>query len=54
MQRILEYLELSKNLIVEGFISFRLKDYQEELELIVNTAVDELLMEKNIRSSSGF
>ncbi len=46
MQRILEYLELSKNLIVEGFISFRLKDYQEELELIVNTAVDELLMEK--------
>ena len=46
MQRILEYLDLSKNLIVEGFISFRLKDYQKELEIIVNTAVDELLMEK--------
>lgn len=46
MQRILDYLDLHKSLIVEGFISFRLKDYQKELELIVNSAVDELLMEK--------
>jgi len=46
MQRILEYLDLDKNLMVEGFISFRLKDYQKDLEHIVNSAVDELLMEK--------
>lgn len=46
MQRISEYLDLHKNLIVEGFINFRLKDYQNELEVIVNSAVDELLMEK--------
>lgn len=44
--RIMDYLELYKDLIVEGFISFRLKDYQKELEVIVNSAVDELLMEK--------
>lgn len=46
MLRISDYLELYKDLIVEGFISFRLKDYQRELETIVNSAVDELLMEK--------
>ncbi|MDD2211637.1 MAG: putative sporulation protein YtxC [Clostridia bacterium] len=44
--KILDYLEPQKHLVVEGFISFRLKDYQKELENIVNSAVDELLMEK--------
>lgn len=46
MQKILEYLNLHKELILEGFINFRLKDYQEELEQIVNSAVDEFLLEK--------
>ncbi len=44
--RILDYLELHQELILEGFINFRLKDYQQELEDIVNSAVDEFLLEK--------
>ncbi|MGI6588870.1 MAG: sporulation protein YtxC [Peptococcia bacterium] len=44
--KILDYLERHKNLIIEGFINFRLKDYQKNLEEIVNSAVDELIMEK--------
>jgi len=46
MAKITEYLELNKELILEGFINFRLKDYQNELEEIVNSAVDEFLLEK--------
>jgi len=46
MQKILEYLDLNQDLIVEGFINFRLKEYQKELENIVNSAVDEFLLEK--------
>jgi putative sporulation protein YtxC len=46
MLKILDYLELHKDLIVEGFINFRLKDYLKELEGIVNSAVDEFLLEK--------
>ena len=46
MQKILEYLDLNQDLIIEGFINFRLKDYQKELENIVNSAVDEFLLEK--------
>lgn len=46
MLRILEYLDVHKEIILEGFINFRLKDYQDELEEIVNSAVDEFLLEK--------
>lgn len=46
MLKILDYLELHKELILEGFINFRLKDYQQELESIVSSAVDEFLLEK--------
>lgn len=45
-RKILEYLDSHKDLIVEGFINFRLKDYQKELEESVNSAVDEFLLEK--------
>lgn len=44
--KIEEYLDLHKELILEGFINFRLKDYQNELEEIVNSAVDEFMLEK--------
>jgi putative sporulation protein YtxC len=46
MNKIKTYLDLHKDLILEGFINFRLKDYQEELEQIVNSAVDEFMLEK--------
>lgn len=44
--KILRYLEQHQELILEGFINFRLKDYQDELEEVVNSAVDEFLLEK--------
>ncbi|MDD2402729.1 MAG: putative sporulation protein YtxC [Clostridia bacterium] len=46
MLKILDYLDSNKDLVLEGFISFRLKDYENELEGIVNSAVDEFLLEK--------
>ncbi|WP_051965928.1 putative sporulation protein YtxC [Thermanaerosceptrum fracticalcis] len=46
MVKILEYLDMHKELILEGFVNFRLKDYQNELEDVVNSAVDEFLLEK--------
>ena len=46
LKKVLEYLDLHKELILEGFINFRLKEYQQELEYIVNFAVDEFLLEK--------
>lgn len=46
MLKVLDYLELHQELILEGFVNFRLKDYQHELEGIVNSAVDEFLLEK--------
>ncbi|PKM86321.1 MAG: putative sporulation protein YtxC [Firmicutes bacterium HGW-Firmicutes-12] len=46
MDKVLTYLDLHKDLILEGFINFRLKDYQDELEEIVNSAVDEFMLEK--------
>lgn len=46
MEKILEYLDVHQELILEGFVNFRLKDYQDELKEIVNTAVDEFLLEK--------
>jgi len=46
MEKILGYLEVHKDLILEGFINFRLKEYQDELEEIVNSAVDEFMLEK--------
>lgn len=44
--KILHYLEQHQELILEGFINFRLKDYQDELEEVVNSAVDDFLLEK--------
>jgi len=46
LQKVQEYLDLHKELILEGFINFRLKEYQRELEEIVNFAVDEFLLER--------
>lgn len=44
--RIIDYLDLGQELIIEGFVNFRLKDYVLELEDTVDNAVDGFLMEK--------
>lgn len=46
LEKILAYLDLHEELILEGFINFRLKDYHNELEDIVNAAVDEFMLER--------
>lgn len=45
-EKILTYLDLHQDLVLEGFINFRLKEYQDELEQTVNSAVDEFMLEK--------
>ena len=46
LHRVLEYLDSGRELVLEGFVTFRLKDYVEELEDAVDRAVDDFLMEK--------
>ncbi|MFO7153522.1 MAG: putative sporulation protein YtxC [Caldicoprobacter oshimai] len=45
-QRILEHLDTHNELIVEGFIRFRLKDFMKELIETVDKIVEELLVER--------
>lgn len=46
LTRILDYLKSNNELIVEGFIRFRLKDYFQELEAAVEKSVEDHMMEK--------
>ncbi len=46
IQQLLDYLEINNKVILEGFITFRLKDYYSELQAAITLAVDEFLMEK--------
>lgn len=45
LSKLLEYLDNHHELVVEGFINFRLKDYKEQLIQVVDKAVDDLMME---------
>lgn len=40
-----EYLDQHHELVVDGFIQFRLKDYRDNLAQIVDRAVDDLMLE---------
>jgi len=44
--RVTEFLERNQEMVLEGFINFRLKDYILEVEDIVDAAVDDFLLEK--------
>jgi len=46
IRRLIEYLENSDSIILEGFVNFRLKDYLKDLEEVVEKAVDDFLMER--------
>lgn len=45
LDKILEYLENHHELVLEGFINFRLKDYREKLVQTVDKAVDDYVMD---------
>ncbi len=49
LTRILSYLKSNDELIIEGFIRFRLKDYFQELELAVEQAIEDFMMEKEYK-----
>lgn len=46
LARLTEYLDKNNELFLDGFVTFRLKDYVQELEEAVDIAVEEYLMEK--------
>lgn len=47
--RLLDYLSANDVLVLEGFVTFRLKDYMAELEDAVDNAVDDYLLEREYR-----
>ncbi|ABO50138.1 conserved hypothetical protein [Desulforamulus reducens MI-1] len=49
IKRLVEFLEQSNNLVIDGFIRFRLKDYINEIKEAVDQAVDDFLMEREYR-----
>jgi len=49
LRRLRDYLDTADELVLEGFVNFRLRDYIEELEDAVDRAVDEYLMEREHR-----
>lgn len=46
VEKLLEYLETSHFLVLEGFIRFRLGEYREELRELVSRAADDFVVEK--------
>ncbi|SMB96027.1 putative sporulation protein YtxC [Desulfonispora thiosulfatigenes DSM 11270] len=46
MKRVLEDLDKHQELVLEGFVNFRLKDLMFEIEKLVDSSVDEFIMEK--------
>ncbi|MGF7186922.1 putative sporulation protein YtxC [Desulfitispora alkaliphila] len=46
MNKVEEYLVTEDEINIKGFVTFRLRDYMRELQEVVDTAVDEFMMEK--------
>jgi putative sporulation protein YtxC len=49
IRRLMDYFENSNNIILDGFVNFRLKEYIKDLEEIVDKAVDDFLMDREYR-----
>lgn len=47
--KLAEYLEKENEIVLEGFITFRLKEYLEELFDVVDSTVEDYLMEREYR-----
>lgn len=47
--RIQEYFSNHHELVIEGFLAFRLKDYREKLAEVVDKAVDEYMMDQEYK-----
>lgn len=49
IRRLLDYFENSNNIILDGFVNFRLKEYMRDLEDVVDKGVDDFLMDREYR-----
>lgn len=49
LRRLLEYLNTNNDIIIEGFIRFRLREYMEELTKIAERAADDYILEKEYK-----
>ncbi|MBC8015908.1 MAG: putative sporulation protein YtxC [Sporomusaceae bacterium] len=45
LEKIIEYLDNHHELVLEGFVNFRLKEYREKLMQVVDKAADDYLMD---------
>lgn len=45
VSRLMEYLDNHHELVVDGFVQFRLKDYRDNLAQVVDKAVDDLMLD---------
>lgn len=46
LKKIVEYLNTTHEIILDGFVNFRIKEYIQELEDVVDRSVDNFLMQK--------
>ncbi len=49
IKRLMDYFDNSNNIILDGFVNFRLKEYIKDLEEIVDKAVDDFLMDREYK-----
>lgn len=49
VRRLMDYFDNSNNIILDGFVNFRLKEYMKDLEEVVEKAVDDFLMDREYR-----
>lgn len=45
-EKLFEYIQQSNQMILDGFVTFRLKDYMQKLEDLVDSAVEEYMVQK--------
>lgn len=49
LNKILEYFRYNNEIVIEGFIQFRLKEYITELQAAVDKAVDDFMMDREYK-----
>ncbi|SHE32364.1 putative sporulation protein YtxC [Desulforamulus putei DSM 12395] len=49
IKKLVEFLEQSDSIVIDGFINFRLKEYLNEIKEALDQAVDDYLMEREYR-----
>lgn len=49
IKRLMDYFENSNNIILDGFVNFRLKEYMKDLEDVIDKAVDDFLTDREYK-----